>query len=357
MTRLKARFQRPQEHFTLDITMDMPLQGVTALYGRSGSGKTSLLRLLAGLDRLPDGQLQVNGEQWQEGKNFRPPHLRAVGYVFQEASLFPHLNVRKNLQYGFQRTPREQQRIAFDEVVEWLELASMLEQRPEHLSGGQKQRVAIGRALLNNPKLLLLDEPLSGLDEQSKKEILPYLEKLFNQLSLPVILVSHSPAEVMRLANYLVLMENGKIRAEGSLNEMLTRPDLPLAHLHEASAVINTRVDAHDPHYHLSYLSADGNRITVPLLDGPVGTEKRISIGARDVSLALEKVQGFSIANQLAARILDISLDQDPGQLLVRLQIKDQILLSRITRKSAEQLALQPGIKVYALVKSVALME
>lgn len=352
MNTIEARFRATLGSFELDAEFNLPSHGVTALFGASGSGKTTLLRLIAGLIRAP-GSLQVNGECWQDDRSFLPTHRRALGYVFQEASLFPHLSVRGNLEYGWKRVPAAERRIAFDDVVDWLGLATLLDQAPQQLSGGQRQRVAIGRALLASPRLLLMDEPLSALDSASRAEILPYLEQLHRQLELPIIYVSHALDEVARLADTLLLIEAGKITYQGPLVDGLTRLDLPLAHRDTASTVIDTTVVSHDPAFQLTHVARQGFAFELPGLHAAPGEPLRVRIAARDVSLTLTMPSQTSILNLLPAQIIEL-VDDAPGQVLVRLALEDTVLLARITRKSAHALNLQPGTAVVAQVKSVA---
>ena len=352
MSTIRARFRSTFGSFVLDADFSLPSRGVTALFGASGSGKTTLLRLIAGLSRAP-GSLTVNGEVWQDDRTFLPTHRRALGYVFQEASLFPHLNVRGNLEYGWKRVPATERRLGFDDVVGWLGLAALLPQTPQQLSGGQRQRVAIGRALLASPRLLLMDEPLSALDSNSRAEILPYLERLHRQLELPIIYVSHALDEVARLADTLLLIDAGKITYQGPLAEGLTRLDLPLAHRDAAGTVIDTTVVSHDPAFQLTRVARRGVAFELPGLHAAPGEPLRVRVAARDVSLALSAPSQTSILNLLPARIVELA-DDAPGQVLVRLALEDTTLLARITRKSAQALNLQPGMAVVAQVKSVA---
>jgi molybdate transport system ATP-binding protein len=349
---IEAQFHRRLGAFSLDIDVSVPSRGVTALFGASGSGKTTLLRLIAGLDRAP-GSLRVAGEVWQDAQHFRPTHRRALGYVFQEASLFPHLSVRGNLEYGWKRVPAAERRIGFDAVVDWLGLVPLLARRSHELSGGQRQRVAIGRALLTSPRLLLMDEPLSALDTASRAEILPYLESLHRELDLPILYVSHALDEVARLADHLLLIDAGRITYQGPLVDGLTRLDLPLAHRDMAGAVIDTTVVAHDPQFQLTRVAHRDLVLELPGVFGAPGQPLRVRIAARDVSLALERPSQTSILNLLPARVIELA-DDAPGQVLVRLALQDTVLLARITRKSAHALNLQPGMAVVAQVKSVA---
>ena len=343
--------------FALDVTCDIPTQGITGLFGRSGSGKTTLLRCIAGLERTARAQIEFNGELWQDAGRFLPTHRRAVGYVFQESSLFPHLDVRGNLEFGLRRVPAPQRRLGFDEAVALLDLSALLRQRAPRLSGGERQRVAIARALLTSPQLLLMDEPLSNLDQSSKAEILPHLERLRDSLAIPIIYVSHALGEVMRLADHLVLLEAGRVRAAGPLQQLLARSDLPLGHFEDSGCVFDAVIEQHDPSYHLTYVRIGAGRLAVSLKQAPIGHRVRVRIDARDVSLALKPPELTSIINILPAKVLAVSDDRDPAQTLVRLELATEPLLARITRRSAVQLGIAPGMLLYAQVKSVALME
>ncbi len=358
MSRIEARFQASLGAFNLDVDLQLPGRGVIALFGHSGSGKTTLLRGIAGLERF-SGRLMVNGEVWQDGKVFLPIHRRPLGYVFQEASLFPHLSVKKNLTFGLQRIPPAERQIELAQVVEWLGIAHLLDRNPQRLSGGERQRVAIARALLTSPRLLLMDEPLSALDERSKQEILPYLERLHDALSIPVIYVSHSTDEVARLADYLVLMEQGKVQASGPIAEVMTRLDLSIARGQEAESILDAVVSAHQPEYHMTQLDTAGGTVNTRLIESTVGSHQRVRIHARDVSIALSPQKDSSILNVLPAKVLEIAPMTD-WQMLVRLGLGPDAsvpLLARITRKSYVQLDLKPGREVFAQVKSVALAE
>jgi molybdate transport system ATP-binding protein len=358
MSQIDARFQARLGAFHLDVDLHLPGQGVIALFGHSGSGKTTVLRAIAGLERF-DGTLVVNGEVWQDEKRFLPVHKRPIGYVFQEASLFSHLSVKQNLTFGLKRIPAAERRIGLEQVVEWLGIGHLLSRKPQRLSGGERQRVAIARALLTSPRLLLMDEPLSALDTRSKADILPYLERLHDELSIPVLYVSHSPDEVARLADHLVLMEQGRATAAGPVAEMMTRLDLAIAREQEAESILETTVAEHQPEYHLSRLDFPGGNVMTRMLSAPVGTRQRVRIHARDVSLALSAHSDSSILNLLPAKILEFA-PLTEWQVLVRLGLGPDAsipLLARITRRSAEQLALAPGKAVYAQVKSVVLAE
>lgn len=356
MSDIKARFRVDWPDFTLDVDLELPGRGVTALFGHSGSGKTTLLRCIAGLQRANEGYLSFRGEVWQDEKTCLPTHQRSLGYVFQEASLFPHLTAHKNIEYGMKRTtaPLDAARLAH--VIELLDIGALLERKPEQLSGGERQRVGIARALAVNPRLLLMDEPLAALDLKRKQEILPYLEKLHGELEIPVLYVSHSPEEVARLADHLVVLEGGRVAASGSLNEVMTRLDSPLVHDDDAAVVIEAAVAQQDEAYYLTRLDFAGGHLWVGRVAQPLGSKARARVLARDVSIATQPPQGSSISNILDARIGAMS-DEGPDKVIVRLQIGEaQTLLARITRRSRDQLGLHQGMEVCAQVKSVALM-
>jgi molybdate transport system ATP-binding protein len=356
-----ARFRGTLGTFALDAGFEAPMRGVTAVFGPSGCGKTTVLRCVAGLQLLKDGYFSIGGEIWQDEAVFRPPHERSVGYVFQEASLFPHLSVRRNLLYGHRRVLRRGAREAtrFDEVVTLLGIEPLLDRAPLRLSGGERQRVAVGRALLSQPRLLLMDEPLAGLDRFSKDEILPYLEALHAALSIPILYVSHDIAEVERLADHLVLIQAGHVVASGPLQDLQADPELPIARLPEASVALNATVTCYDPEYGLTTLSVDGGTIVVPGQCGSPGTPQRVRIGASDVSLARQHPGPSTILNVLPARVAAAeSLDRARVNVVIRLGAagRGARLLARITRKSWDTLGMRPGDLVQAQVKSVALV-
>jgi molybdate transport system ATP-binding protein len=349
------RFRFSHGDFRLQADLSLPPRGVSSLFGPSGSGKTSLLRAIAGLDRHPEGYLRVDREVWQDGSRFVAPHRRPIGYVFQEASLFDHLSVRGNLEFGYRRLPRRERRIDLDEIVDLLGIGMLLGRRPAGLSGGERQRVAIARALAVSPRLLLLDEPLASVDFGKRREILPYIESLHRELDIPVIHVSHLPEDVWRLADHLVLLEDGQIIASGDVHEVFTRLDLPLALKREASSIIEAAVTDLDASYGLARLSIPGGELTVARGDLRIGDRVRLGIAARDVSLTLGHQSGTSILNILPAVIDDIAPGDD-AQVTVRLLVGGAPLLAHVTRKSADHLGLAPGGAVFAQVKSVALL-
>lgn len=354
--RIHARFRLEHPGFALDVDLNLPGRGVTALFGASGSGKTTLLRCVAGLERPKHGHLEVNGQLWQDGGLFLPAHRRPLGYVFQEDSLFPHLCVRGNLEYGLKRARQASLPVVLEHVVDLLGIGQLLDRRPGTLSGGERQRVAIARALAVQPRLLLMDEPLAALDLARKGEILPYLERLRDELDIPVLYVSHAPDEVARLADHIVVLEAGRALAAGSIAEVLARLDLPIRLGEDAGVVLEAIVEERDPAWHLARVAFPGGVLWARDDGHEVGRRVRVRILARDVSLALERASGSSILNILPAVVREIAEEEQSGQALVRLDLGGASLLARLTRRSAHVLALVPGREVYAQIKAVALV-
>lgn len=352
---IEARFHIARGDFTLDVNLNVPSQGITALFGPSGSGKTTLLRAIAGLEHYRDGFLKVGDMTWQQDNHCLPSHKRPLGYVFQEASLFTHLSVKRNLDYGCKRVPKSEQKIALEQAIELLGIEQLLQRKPGTLSGGERQRVAIARALCASPSLLLMDEPLASLDQTRKQEILPFIESLHQSLDIPIIYVSHSTDEVARLADHMVLLDAGSVAGTGAVQDMLTRLDLPLAHDRDAEALIEATVTGHDDEYDLTYLDFAGGRFTVGRKELSPGTSVRLRIAARDVSLTLAHQSGTSILNIFPATV-DELISEGKSQVTVRLIVGDIAMLARVTRKSASILELKPGKQVYAQAKSVALL-
>jgi molybdate transport system ATP-binding protein len=333
--------------------------GITALFGRSGSGKTSLINMLAGLDRPDTGRI-VAGEEVlfdADAGIDLPPQRRRIGYVFQEDRLFPHLSVRANLSYGMGRGRNEAAQPGFDHMVETLDLGALLERRPRTLSGGEKQRVAIGRALLSAPRLILMDEPLASLGATHKDEILPFIERLRDQFNLPIVYVSHALGEVIRLADTMIILSDGRVAAAGAVEDLMTRLDLrPLTGRYEAGAVLSVIVAGQDRTFALTELAFAGQRLVVPALDAPLGTKLRVRIRARDVSLSLHRPTETSVLNIFQCRVREIESGAGP-QVDIALDVGTQTgssLLARITRRSLHQLELIPGKSVFALVKAIA---
>ncbi|WLI15416.1 MULTISPECIES: molybdenum ABC transporter ATP-binding protein [Pseudomonas] len=355
-TRLKLNYSG----FSLDVDLQLPGRGVTALYGHSGSGKTTCLRCIAGLEQAEQGFIQVNDEVWQDSDKgiFVPPHKRALGYVFQEASLFPHLSVRANLEFGLRRIPRQQRRVDMTHATELLGIGHLLGRDPQNLSGGERQRIGIARALLTSPKLLLMDEPLAALDTQRKNEILPYLQRLHDELDIPVLYVSHSQDEVARLADHLVLLSNGKALASAPIGETLARLDLPLALGDDAGVVIEGHVSAYDADYQLLTLQLPNTELSIRVAHSPMaeGQALRCKVQARDVSLSLQGVEHSSILNRLPVTVISEIGADNAAHVLIRLNAAGTPLLARITRYSRDQLGVHPGQQLWAQIKAVAVL-
>jgi len=341
--------------FTLDAAFESE-GGLIALFGRSGAGKTSLINAIAGLYRPDQGRIAVDDAVLTDtaAGTFVPPHRRRVGYVFQEGRLFPHLNVRQNLVYGRWFAPKTAGGGEFDQVVDLLGIGHLLARRPANLSGGAKQRVAIGRALLARPRLLVMDEPLASLDEGRRAEIFPYIERLRDEMRVPIVYGSHSIPEVARLATTLVVLSEGEVAAIGPTAEIMGRIDLfPLTGRAEAGAILATRVAAHDRQFGLTVLNAAAGELRVPHLDLPVGSALRVRIRARDVMIALTPPEGLSALNVLPGIVTEIGAGDGPIVQL-RLDCAGEALVARLTRRSVETLGLIPGKRVHAVIKSIA---
>jgi molybdate transport system ATP-binding protein len=330
--------------------------GVTALFGRSGAGKSTITNAIAGLVRPDRGTIRLDGDTLFDADRRVdvPVHRRRIGYVFQEGRLFPHYSVRGNLMYGRRRTPVGLRWGAFDDIVDLLGIGNLLDRQPAGLSGGEKQRVAIGRALLQSPRLLLMDEPLAGLDPARKDEILPYVERLRDEMKLPIVYVSHNVDEVTRLADTLVLVADGRVIASGTVNDVFGRLDLrPYTGRFEASMVLGATVVAHDAANGTTVLAHPAGQMWTPIIDRPPGTAVRLRVRARDVALAVGEPGLLSIRNRLAATITGIAAESG-GTIEVQLEAGGQRLLARITHDAADALSLKVGQPVVALIKSAA---
>lgn len=324
MSLVQGQFHHTSSAFTLDVQFAFAGMGVTALFGPSGCGKTTFLRLMAGLDMCTEGELLVSGRAWQTTDSFLPPHLRSLGYVFQNGQLFEHLNVQQNLQFGFDRTPKSERRIQLQQAVELLQLQPYLHRSPRQLSGGQKQRVAMGMAILRSPQLLLMDEPLSGLDEVSKSEILPFISQLAHEVKIPIIYVSHSLDEVVRLADDLVLMDEGRFVVHGSLSQVLTDFAHPLALCENAGSLVQAQVKSYDQQNHLLCLGFPGGEFLTPGNELPLGEQVRLRIMARDVSLTLNQPDSSTILNVLPAKLMEMR-EYGTAQTMVKLHLGKQL--------------------------------
>jgi molybdate transport system ATP-binding protein len=353
---IEARFALAYAGFALDVNLTLPARGVTVLFGPSGCGKTTVLRCMAGLTRAPQGRLVVQGEVWQDDQHFVPTHQRALGYVFQDAVLFPHLSVQQNLDYGRKRVALAERRTEFDRAVDLLGIGHLMQRMPQGLSGGEMQRVAIARALLTSPRLLLMDEPLAALDLARKREFLPYLERLHRELDIPVIYVSHAPDEVARLADHVVLLDQGRVIGAGALTDTLARLDLPIQLGEEAGVVLQATVAERDAAWHLTRIEFAGGSLWVRDGGQAIGQAVRLRILARDVSIALQPDQASSIQNCLQASVEEIGADEHPALSLIRLKVGSSPMLARLTQRAVHQLGLTAGSPVWVQIKAVALV-
>jgi len=354
---IRLSLARPD--FQLDVDLTLPARGITALHGPSGSGKTSVLRCVAGLERARNALVRIDGAVWQDDARgiFLPPWQRPLGYVFQEASLFEHLDVRGNLAYGLRRSAASQQAIALETVIELLGIGHLMQRRVQQLSGGERQRVAIARALATQPRLLLLDEPLAALDQARRQDILPWLERLHAELQIPMLYVTHAADEVARLADSLVVLDHGRVKAAGPVADVLARIDTPVVLGDDAGALLHGTVAERDARWHLMRVDFGGGSLWLRDSGLAVGQHVRLRVLARDVSLATEAPHHTSIQNLLPATVDAIATDAHPSQALVRVTCGAAMLLSRITARAVNTLGLGPGQAVWAQVKSVALVE
>jgi molybdate transport system ATP-binding protein len=356
--RLRIQAARRQGEFTLDLDLDLPAQGLAAVFGPSGAGKSTLINLLAGLLAPDRGRIALGDAVFVDraAAVFVPAERRAVGVVFQDARLFPHLSVESNLRFGLRRARGRPARVDFAHVVELLGIGALLARRPHTLSGGEKQRVALGRALLTQPRLLLMDEPLASLDAPRKAEILPYIERLRDELALPIVYVSHALDEVLRLAATLVVLDGGRAVAAGGIDEVLQMPAVThLFPVAEVGSMVHCTVRAHDDGFGLTMLAAPGFVLRVPRLVHRPGTPVRVRLPARDIALALSEPHDVSINNRIAATVVQIE-PLDPTYADVQVIAGDGVRLrARITREGVARLALAPGMRVWCLIKSVAL--
>jgi molybdate transport system ATP-binding protein len=348
---LRHRFGR--DGFAVDAAFTAPGDGVTALFGPSGCGKSTILAAVAGLLRPEAGRIALDGAALLDTARrvCLPPERRRCAVVFQDARLFPHLSVETNLRYGMRRAPREAVGPGFDDVVTLLGIGGLLTRRPGRLSGGERQRVALGRALLARPRLLLLDEPLAALDAARRAEVLPFLARLRDVARIPILYVTHALEEVDALADRLVLLEAGRVLAEGSVEALTARTDLPLAARRDGGVLIGCTVrSARDG---LAELAFDGGALVTTARPGPPGTRLRVRLRARDVAVAIEEPRGLSTRNILPVTLTAMDEASEPGEVFLRLAAGPTTLLARVTRDSVARLALHPGMPLWALVKAV----
>ena len=356
---------RPE--FSIDVAHELALDGITALYGQNGSGKSTLLRIIAGLEPTARGHIRFNGEVWQAGdhKTMMPAHKRGIGFVFQNPRLFAHLSVAGNLAFAEKRAavvaPGMEPPITRDAVIDALDLDGLLERSADALSGGERQRVALGRALLSNPRLMFMDEPLSAIDNRRRHEILNYIARLPALFGIPTVYVTHALDEVVRLADHMLVLSGGKLAASGPVEDILGRLDLgPATGRFEAGVLLRARVKSHDTAYQLTALEHRGDAgvahtLWVPAVDAAIGTEVRLRIRARDVTLATVEPVGLSTRNVLAGTIVEVNAELDTAYAETLVDIGGAPVRARLTRKAVDELGLAPGKSVFALIKSISL--
>ena len=350
--------------FQMDVNVQLPAEGISAIFGVSGSGKTSLLRVVAGLESNQEGRIQVGAHIWQDTqqKICLPTWQRPLGYVFQESSLLPHLDVQQNLNFGLKRafkssgSTHSNAAKSLQASIELLGIEAFLKRMPDQLSGGERQRVAIARAIAMQPQLLLMDEPLASLDAARRQEIFPWLARLRDELKMPMLYVTHSSEEVTRLADHLLVLDQGQVKAQGPVSAVLTQVVNPVMVGEDAGALIEGRIGQVDVQWHLSRVDFEGGSVWMRDLGLPVGKAVRIRILARDVSLATSEPQNTSIQNQLRCSIQSITADAHPSQVMVVLKCGTEDVLARVTKRAADELGLQVGQSLWAQVKSVALV-
>jgi len=352
---LEVSVKRALKNFQIDADFSTEVSGVSALFGRSGSGKTSVVNMLAGLETPDEGRIVLNGEVlFDSAKNINiPPEKRGLGYVFQESRLFPHMSVERNLLYGM-RAEQNGRLATFEQVADLLDLARLLSRRPNSLSGGERQRVALGRALLASPRLLLMDEPLASLDTRRKNEILPFIERLRDELALPIVYVSHAIEEIVRLADSLILLSEGSVIASGAIEDVTSRLDLfPYTGRYEAGAVVATTVKELDNGFGLSTLEFDGGQLLVPSVDLDIGSPLRLRVRARDISLARIRPEKTSLLNILPGIIKEV---REAGASQVEVAVDVGVrLVARVTKKACHDLALKAGDDIFVMIKAIAI--
>lgn len=356
MNRIQLSLQRAQ--FSLQLDVQLPDQGITVILGASGAGKTSLLRCVAGLDRADQARIEMGGVLWQDDQQgvFVPTWQRALGYVFQEASLLPHLTVKQNLTYGLKRIGSSTPMHSLAQAIELLGIGHLLERSPAGLSGGERQRVALARALASQPRILLLDEPMASLDAARRQEILPWLEKMRDELHLPMLYVTHAANEAARLGAHMLVLEHGQVQAQGTVSEVFANIHQPLGAGEDMGALLQGTLVERHADWHLCRIAFDGGELWLRDSGLAVGQSVRMRVLARDVSIATVAPQHTSIQNLLSAVIEAVADDDHPSQVLVRLRVGPSAVLSRITQRAWAQLRLQVGQQVFLQVKTVALV-
>jgi molybdate transport system ATP-binding protein len=358
MTVLDIAIARRFGAFDLQVQEAIPLAGITALFGHSGCGKSTLLRILSGLDRESSGHVRFDQDIWQDSATgqFVPTERRGVGYVFQDARLFDHLSVKGNLAFADRRSRKIGDRPTFDDVVDALDLAPLLDRSVTALSGGERQRVAIARTLLSRPRLLLLDEPLAALDSRRKAEILPHIASLPRRFSIPIVYVTHSVEEVGQLADRMIVLSAGRVAAKGPVEDVLSRIDLgPLTGRFEAGVTLTVEIVGHDAEWAMTRLDLRGQPLLVPRIGGAIGQMVKVRLRARDVALATERPSGLSIRNVLSGTVRQVAAEADTAYAEVLVDVAGVGVRARVTRMAVAELGLAEGRPVFVLVKSIAI--
>ena len=353
---LKASLHSDSQVFELEVNSEFPSTGITAILGESGSGKTTLLRCIAGLEKNAKGLLSIGDTVWLDSERCVPTYERELGFVFQDARLFDHLTVKGNLQFAVKRSHEKVKNSFLEEVISALDIGHLLLHKPEQLSGGEKQRVAIARALLVKPKMLIMDEPLASLDNARKQDVLPYLAALQNMFNLPMLYVSHSTEEVCKLADHVIVLHQGKIVIQGSINDVFSSAQLPHIYRQETSTIIQAKVIEKNERWNLVKAEFNGNVLWLQDQNQAVGKALRLRILASDVSLSLKDEKESTILNRLEGRIAGIEMDKNGASALVTVELMRTEVVAQVTRKSIDDLFLMVGMKIWAQIKSVAIM-
>jgi molybdate transport system ATP-binding protein len=353
---LQISLHSDSQAFELSVNSEFPSTGITAILGESGSGKTTLLRCIAGLEKSAKGLLTVGETTWLDDKHCVPTYEREIGYVFQDARLFEHLSVQGNLQFAIKRSHEKVQKAFYAEVINALDIGHLMQHKPDQLSGGEKQRVAIARALLVKPKMLIMDEPLASLDNARKQDVLPYLAALQNMFHLPMLYVSHSTDEVCRLADHVIVLHQGKVVSQGSINDVFASAQLPHIYKQETSTIIKAKIIEKDERWHLVKAEFNGNRLWLQDHNQAIGKTVRLRIIASDVSLSLQDEKESTILNRLEGRIGGIEIDKKGATALVTIDLMNSEIVAQVTRKSIDDLFLMVGMKIWAQIKSVAIL-
>ena len=353
---LKTSLRSDAQVFELEVNSEFPSQGITAILGESGSGKTTLLRCIAGLEKKVLGQLRVGDTTWLDENQCVPTHKREIGFVFQDARLFEHLNVYGNLQFAIKRSHEKVNKAFYEEVVSALDIGALLQHKPEQLSGGEKQRVAIARALLIKPKMLIMDEPLASLDNARKQDVLPYLAALQGMFNIPMLYVSHSTDEVCKLADHVIVLHQGKVVIQGPIADVFSSAQLPFVYRTETSTIVQATIVDKSERWHLLKAEFAGNSLWLQDNNQTVGKAVRLRILANDVSLSLTDEKDSTILNRIEGRISGIEIDKNGATALVTLELMRTEIVAQVTRKSVDDLFLMVGMKIWAQIKSVAVL-